>query len=363
MRYSIQKDHHKPIYIRLYELLREDIIAGVYPYGSKLPSKRTVKEELGISLISVEHALELLTDEGYIESRERSGYFVRYRKSDVPFSPSQSAHLVKKMEGAGASDDYFPFSVLAKAMRRVLSVYGEDLYVRCPNKGSAELREALARFLLRSKNISVTPDRIFIGAGAEWLYMTIAMTFGKGSVIAVEDPSYEKIGQIYASNDSKTLKLPLGRDGVLSEALWACKADLLHVTPYRSFPTGVTTSGAKRRAYIEWAQKNGAYILEDDYLSEFSVSKKPEETIFSIDGGVRVIYVNSFAQTICPTIRVGYAVLPQSLVDRYEAAAGFYTCPVPAFEQYVLAELIESGDFERHLNRVRRKRRKEEGKT
>ena len=153
--------------------------------------------------------------------------------------------------------------------------------------------------------------------------------------------------------------LPLGRDGIESSALWASNADILHISPYRSFPSGVTASASKRHEYMRWARNEDRYIIEDDFESEFSVSKKPEETLFSHSAKDNVIYMNTFSKTISSSLRVGYMVLPKHLVSVFEEKLGFYSCTVPTYIQFVLAQLISNGDFERHINRVRRKKRKE----
>ena len=136
-------------------------------------------------------------------------------------------------------------------------------------------------------------------------------------------------------------------------------ADVLHTTPYRSYPTGVTATASKRYEYLHWAKQKPRYIIEDDYESEFSVSNKPTETLFSLCDGDQVIYLNTFSKTLSPAFRIGYMVLPRHLVAVFEEKLGFYSCTVPTFMQYVLAELMDNGDFERHINRVRRKKRKE----
>ena len=133
---------------------------------------------------------------------------------------------------------------------------------------------------------------------------------------------------------------------------------MIHTTPYRSFPTGITASANNRHEYIRWSSKRGRYIIEDDFESEFSVSTKSEETLFSLSKYDNVIYMNTFSKTISPALRIAYMVLPATLVPEFESRLGFYSCTVPTFEQYVLAELINSGDFERHINRVRRMKRK-----
>ena len=134
-------------------------------------------------------------------------------------------------------------------------------------------------------------------------------------------------------------------------------ADVLHVSPFRSYPTGITASATKRAEYIKWAKEKDRIIIEDDFESEFSVLSKPEDTIFSISGDDNVIYINSFSKTIAPSIRIGYMILPERLMGLFKEKVGFYSCTVPSFEQHVLAEFIDSGEFERHINRVRRKKR------
>ena len=134
---------------------------------------------------------------------------------------------------------------------------------------------------------------------------------------------------------------------------------MLHITPFRSFPTGVTASASKRVEYLRWADEGDRYIVEDDFESEFSLLRKPEETVFARATRDNVIYLNTFTRTVSPSLRVGYMVLPKGLVERFEQRVGFYSCAVPVFEQVLLADLIASGDYERHINRVRRQKRRE----
>ena len=133
---------------------------------------------------------------------------------------------------------------------------------------------------------------------------------------------------------------------------------MLHITPFNSFPSGITASVSKRREYLRWADQRQAFIIEDNYDSELTVSRKNEDTVFSMAENGQVIYLNTFSRTVAPAIRVGYMVLPERLLGEFEKKLGFYSCTVPVFEQYVLTELLNGGDFERHINRVRRARRK-----
>lgn len=357
MKYIIYKEN-RPIYLQLYRLIRDDIVNEIYPYNSKLPSKRSLAEETGVSTITVEHAYSLLCDEGYAISRERSGYIVTFRKSDGFASsakPIKVHHSAERVEHAYPD---FPLSVLSKTMRRVLTEQGDFLLEKSPNLGCDELRDAICRYLARNRAITVQKEQIVIGSGSEYLYGLIVELLGRDRIYAIESPSYKKIEEVYKATEIQYELLPLTETGIDSEALSRTHADVLHTTPYRSYPSGVTATATKRHEYLRWSSKNGRYIIEDDFESEFSVSTKPTETLFSLSSCDNVIYLNTFSKTISPSLRIGYMVLPEHLIEVYEKKLGFYSCTVPTFMQYVLTELIDNGDFERHINRVRRKIRK-----
>ncbi len=366
MKYYVDLNKEEFAYMQLYKQMKKDIVDGVLAYGSKLPSKRLLAEETGVSVITVEHTYSILCDEGYIEARQRSGYYVIYRESefqvvghrdgaDSVITDIQIAHDEPHRE---PSKSAFPFSVLAKTMRRVLTDYSDEILVKSPNHGCPELREAISSYLKRTNGIIVRPEQIIIGSGAEYLYNLIVQLLGKDRVFALENPSYNKIRQVYEANGVTCDMLDLGRDGIKTNELEKTQATVLHITPFNSFPSGVTASVSKRQEYLRWADKKNGYIIEDNYDSELTVSKKNEDTVFSLAANNTVIYLNTFSQTIAPSMRIGYMVLPENLVEKFEKELGFYSCTVPVFEQYVLAELIHSGDFERHINRVRRARRK-----
>ena len=229
---------------------------------------------------------------------------------------------------------------------------------KSPNLGCIELREAIRKYLARNRGISVDTDQIVIGSGSEYLYSLIVELLGRSLIFAIESPSYKKIEQVYRATEIKYEPLPLTDEGIDSNALSKTSADVLHTTPYRSYPSGVTATASKRHEYVRWASERDRYIIEDDFESEFSVSAKPTETLFAISENDNVIYLNTFSKTISPSLRVGYMVIPKQLVQTYKEKLGFYSCTVPTFMQYVLAELIDNGDFERHINRVRRQIRK-----
>ena len=358
MKYIIDKEK-RPVYLQLYSLIRDDIVNGIYPHGVKLPSIRAVAEKTSVSTVTAEHAYMLLCDEGYVEARERSGFVVCFQKSDgfaAATKPTKTHHCLKREEHTYPD---FPLSVMSKTMRRVLSEHGELLLEKSPNLGCTELRDAIKRYLERNRGISVSIEQIIIGSGSEYLYGLIVELLGRSRIFAIEAPSYKKIEDVYKACEIKYELLPLTDSGIDSAALSKTSASVLHTTPYRSYPSGVTASASKRHEYICWASKDGRYIIEDDFESEFSVSTKPAETLFSLSRKDSVIYLNTFSRTISPSLRVGYMVLPKHLVSVYEEKLGFYSCTVPTFMQYVLTELIDNGDFERHINRVRRQKRKQ----
>ena len=358
MKYVIDKEK-RPVYLQLYNQIREDIVNDVLRFDSKLPSIRALAEELGISTVTVEHAYALLSDEGYVESRERSGYVVSFRKADGFASPAKTTHKYHHATETKHAYPDFPLSVLSKTMRKVLTEHGDLLLEKSPNYGCTELREAIKQYLARNRGISVDTEQIIIGSGSEYLYEHIIMMLGRSHTYGIESPSYKKIEEIYRASEVDYELLPLSHDGIDSAALSNTTASVIHTTPYRSFPTGVSATASKLHEYVRWANQKNRYIIEDDFESEFSVSTKPTDTLFALSKNDNVIYLNTFSKTISPSLRIGYMVLPKHLVKTYEEKLGFYSCTVPTFMQYVLTELIDNGDFERHINRVRRGLRKQ----
>ncbi|MBR5578029.1 MAG: PLP-dependent aminotransferase family protein [Lachnospiraceae bacterium] len=348
----------QPLYLKIYQQLRDNIVAENYPYGSKLPSKRSLAEQMGVSTITVEHAYKLLCDEGYVEARERCGFLVLFRKSDgFALSPESGNEYSIPQHHSPYPD--FPLSVLNKTIRKVLADYCDILLEKSPNCGCPQLREAISHYLARNRGIKVSGEQLIIGAGSEYLYRLIIELLGRDLIYAIEAPSYKKIEQIYEAAGITYERLPLTNTGIDSKALANTNALVLHTTPYRSYPTGVTATASKKYEYIRWSAPKNRYIIEDDFESEFSISAKPIETLFANSLHDNVIYLNTFSQTISSSIRIGYMVLPLPLVEKFHQNLGFYSCTVPTLMQYVLTELLNSGDFERHINRIRRKKRRE----
>ena len=343
-------------YMWVYEKIKGDIVSGAIKYGQKLPSKRTLSDTMNVSVITVEHACEILESEGYITAKARSGYYVEYTTEAVYRSADVSIKEKHTPPDAVPSES-FPFSVFAGAVRSVLSEYGDELMKKSPPTGTDELKTAIKDYLRRNKGIEVSEKQIIFGSGAEYLYGMVTELLGRNKIFGIEKPSYEKIESIYGAKGVKTEELSLCNDGINSYELWNSRAEVLHVTPYRSFPTGVSASASKKTEYIRWASERGGYIIEDDYESEFSLFAKPFETIFANDSEGRVIYINTFSKTVSPSVRVGYMLLSERLADEFYKKLGFYSCTVPMLEQYVIASLLSDGSFERHINKIRRLRR------
>lgn len=361
--YDLSLYPNLPKYQALYTLMREDILADVLTSGFRLPSRRTLAEHLGVSTATVDHAYQQLAAEGYIHSRERSGYFVA--KMDAPRPqklPSRAIALCSDPEPDIDNSSGFEYSVMTKLMREVIAKYDRVLLQKPPHNGCAALRNAIAVHLLHTRGMTAQPADIIIGAGAEYLYGLIVQLLGRDKLFGIETPGYDKIRAVYEANGARCEFLPLDRDGISSEALRRSQADVLHVTPFHSYPTGVTAPASRRLEYLAWAAARGVVLIEDDFDSEFAAKGLPPETLYSMDGGQNVIYLNTFSKSLSPSMRIGYMILPERLHALYEERLGFYSCTVPAFDQYLLAEYISRGFFERHLNRLRKRLREKKGK-
>lgn len=350
MAYHIEKRRGESAYLQLYRQLRQEIVSGLLPPGTRLPSRREMAAESGLSTVTVEHAYALLEDEGYARTRPRSGCYVCFGGAPGQVQP-RAALEEMSADLSGAED--FPFSVWAKTMRAVLADYDRRILVKSPNPGVGELRLALAEYLGRSRGVSVRPERIIVGSGAEYLYGQLAQLLGRKRLFALEDPCYALIRRVYALEGLRWEALRLGDEGILSGELERSRASVLHVTPYHSYPSGVTASAGKRHEYAAWAEARDGLIVEDDYDSALAAPGRQIETVLSI-APERVLYLGSFSKLLAPAMRTGFLVLPERLLGEYEEKLGFLSCTVPVFDQLVLAKFIRDGHMERYINRRRR---------
>ena len=342
-------------YMQIYQELRSRIISGAFVYDAKLPSKRVLAKECLVSVITVEHAYQLLCDEGYCEMKPRSGCYVKYCPDNFfPVSDSQR-NSIMPANSAVLYNDNISFSTVSSMLRKVILDYGERILMRSPMGGCTELRDAICRYLARCRNINVSSEQIIIGSGAEYLYVLCIQMLGRDNMIALESPSYEKIRAVYTANGAVCDMLEMDSEGIRTDELERTQAKTLHVTPFNSFPSLITASAERRRVYLEWSSQRNAVIIEHDYDSEFALNGKAPQTLFAQTADENVIYINTFSKTIDPSLRAGYMVLPRKYLALYNKRVGFYSCTVPMLEQFFLAEWLDSGEFERTISRIRNK--------
>lgn len=362
--YALQKSPGQSLYAALYAHIREDIVSGKLPEGHRLPSKRALAANLGISIATVESAYEQLIAEGYAEAKERSGvYICPIGARPSPLTPvpvpeeeeEEKAPTLLDFSGGGGEDSSFPSSVWVKTMRAVMGEKGKELFRPVDFRGAFELRQAIAGHLYQTRGLQVSAGQIVVGAGNEQLYSLLIQLLGRSLRYAVEDPGYGKITGIYRANDVSLCHIPLDRQGLSVSLLEESGADVVHISPAHHYPTGIVMPIRRRNALLDWAcARENRYIIEDDYDSELRHVGKPVPPLFSLDLRERVLYLSTFSQTIAPSLRIAYVCLPPHLMSLLREKLGFYSCAVPTFEQYTLAKYISSGAYETHLNRLRK---------
>jgi len=354
--YELKKSPGVPLYEALYRCIRGDILSGILPPGEKLPSKRALAQHLEVSKITVETAYSQLLAEGYICSREKVGYFVEAverpaRQTAPAASEPQQLPAVPLLDLTGSGTEQFPFSVWTRLQREVMLDYGEQLLQPLPHQGIPELRRAIADHLAAFRGMETDPENILIGAGTDFLYNLLIQLLGRDKTYAVEEPGYGKIRKIYAAGGVGCIGASMDSQGVRPDSLKT--ADVLHFSPSHHFPTGLVTPVGRRLELLTWAREKNAWIIEDDYDSEFRFAAHPMPAMQSLDRD-RVIYMNSFSKTLAPSIRISYLVLPEKLMAEFKQKLGFYSCTVASFEQYTLARFLSRGHFEKHINRMRK---------
>lgn len=361
--YTLDKQAGLSLYEQLYRRVKADILSGRLAAGEKLPSKRALAAHLEVSVITVKNAYEQLMAEGYLTGVEKKGYFVSAvlpSPAAVPASPEQPppprepVWFLDLATNSIAAED-FPFTVWARLMRQTILEQGTGLLRSTPPQGAWALRQAIAAHLRQFRAMEVTAEQIIVGAGTEVLYNLLVQLLGRDRLYGVEDPGYGKIAHIYRAAGAEVTALPLDEAGVSAEALRRSDADVVHISPSHHYPTGLVMPIARRQELLRWAQEVPArVILEDDYDSEFRFVGRPIPTLFSIDGGEQVVYLNTFSKTIAPSIRISFMVLPRRLLADFRQKLGFYACTVSAFEQYTLAQFLAGGWYEKHLSRMRK---------
>lgn len=341
------------LYMQIYEYFKNEIINGTYKANTKLPSKRNLAKEYKISLNTVDNAYSKLLEEGFIYSKERQGFFV----SDVGelyVLDSKPIHITKEEENieydfsySGVSEE-FPYKIFKKISSNIFD--NKDILEKVDYQGYFPLRTQISEYLDKSRGFKADPSQIIISSGSEYLFQIIfKLISGK---FGIEDPGYNMLSNIMDTNDIKYEFISVDENGMDLEKLKKSKSDFCVITPAHQFPTGVIMNMQRRVELLN--MKKIEYVIEDDYDSEFKYSKRPVPALKSIDVNDKVIYIGSFSKSISPSFRVSFMVLPFDLVEKYNKIFKFFICPVSIMVQKMLTAFIETGEFEKHLNRMRK---------
>ncbi len=364
--YSLKSQLKIPLYEQLYRAIKNDIITGLLPRDSKLPSKRSLASHLGISVVTVESSYQQLKAEGFIYSKAKRGFFVSYIRPHVTEN-KQSIRLISSekvrsdtsmsllnLSNNKTNPETFPFSIWSKLLRQVLNEFQEEIVHPSPSQGILPLREAIAKHLNQHRGMSVDPEQIIIGAGTEFLYILLIQLLGLDKTIALEEPSYPKMVKIYQQFAINQVHIPMENDGINTALLRETQADIVHISPSHQFPAGKILSISKRYDLLSWASLSDKhYIIEDDYDSEFCFFGLPIPSLQEIDSSEKVIYINTFNKSLASTLRISYMILPPHLLNIFQKKLSFYANTVSNLEQYTLASFMNQGYFDKHLNRMR----------
>ena len=389
----IRPDGQGPLYAQVYRALRGQILSGQLSAGAKLPPTRVLAAELGTSRNVVVLAFEQLISEGYAESLVGSGTYVAAALPDLALPVSgrgpsgarrdesktvlqvaprlssfaQTALRIVRTDGPPRANveraPRFDFRygrvapdsrgldlwqrVLAREARKLNWDYGAAI-------GDRGLREAVSQYLQRSRAVVCSVDQVMIVTGSQQgLDLTARVMLRPGDATLIEEPQYRGARQVFLAAGSRLIPAPVDAEGLNLQPIRDTHARLVYVTPSHQFPTGAVMSLSRRLALLEWAKAHDAYVVEDDYDSEFRYQGRPIEAVQGLDTNHRTIYVGTFSKVLSPALRVGYMVLPPQLVEAFRAAKWLSDRHTPLLEQVALARFIEEGYFEQHLRRMR----------
>ncbi len=353
-----------PLYLQVYEFYKEKIVQGEFKSGEKLPSKRQLSETLGISINTVSKAYYLLEEEGFINPKERSGYFVEQLNNSfskkVPtkvYENSTTETFKAKYDFSSSSIDteLFPYYTFSKLYKEVIESENENILINSETNGKLEFRKSISKYLRETRGLDTNPENIVISSGMEYLFEIIFYIFSNDKTFGIENPGYDILPSMIESRGFDFKSINISKEGIDISSLLKSNIDLLCVTPSHQFPTGNIMSINNRLEVLNWANsKTSRYIIEDDYDSEFKYVGKPIDPLKKLDTKDKVIYLGSFSKSLAPSLRISYMILPSSLIKILKEDAPFFICSVPVIEQIVMAKFIGNGHFERHLNKMRR---------
>jgi GntR family transcriptional regulator / MocR family aminotransferase len=384
-----------PLYQQLYTHLQAAILSGQLKGGLKLPSTRALADELGISRNTVLNAYEQLIAEGYLESVEATGTFVVHVVPDhLLTTPGHTLPTALRPGGAEAHQptlseranlqltspqirpllpplndgrqrpflfgipalDAFPYQVWSRLLARQARHLSSSALTYQDPAGYRPLREAIAAHVTVSRRVRCTTEQIVIVSGSQGALNLVGdVLLNAGDPVWMEDPGYSGARGAFLGAGAQLIPVPLDREGLVVNVgiARAPQARLVYTTPSHQFPLGVTMSLARRLALLDWARGANAYILEDDYDSEYRFAGRPLAALQGQDDAERVIYIGTFSKVLFPALRIGYLILPPSLVEPFLTVRGLIDFHTPVLEQAVLAEFMLQGHYRRHLRRMR----------
>ncbi len=369
---------------RIYETIRSQIVDGALQAGAKLPSTRALAHEQGVSRTTVMAVYEQLVAEGYIEnapgalSRVTSAITTASKTSPsapirLPAKPRLSAYgnrisqfesapslielasrsMISFLYGALSSTD-FPTLAWRKAYDAALLQRQTWLYYATP-QGELDLRTELQGYLRRARGLICSPEQILVVNGSQQaIDLCARVLLDPGDDVVIEEPCYLMAHRVFQAAGARVSGLPVDEHGLITQNLPKRPTRLAYLTPSHQFPLGGVMPIARRQNLLAWAQRSGAWVIEDDYDGEFRYGLRPVDALQSIDNAGSVIYVGTFSKALSPQLRIGYLVLPACLVSAFTQAKNLTDRHTPRLEQIALASLIRSGAYERHVRRSRR---------
>lgn len=356
-----------PLYEQIYLAIKRDIEDGKISFGEKLPSTRLLAVNLNVSRFTVDIAYEQLVSEGYLQAKVGSGFYVcdlsnllsgsvRAEKGTEPERRQAEQTKDVRIDFSPFAVDaaHFPYNSWKKRNREVMDEPRDLLRAR-EAAGDSGLREAIATYLYRARGVHCTPEQILVGAGNEYLLLLLVQMLGNGCSVVMEDPTYTQAYEVFRHAGCKVRIGTMDQEGLFCGAGDAYPTEVVYVMPSHQFPTGEVMPLGRRQELLDWAaEAEGRYIIEDDHDSEFRYVGKPIPSLQSRDQKDCVIYFGTFSKSISPALRMSYMVLPRHLSERFHSQFGFYSSTVPTAQQLTVRRFMETGDFERHLNRMRR---------
>ncbi len=376
---NLDESKDTPLFRQAYQQLREMILHGKLAPGARLPASRQLAHRSQVARVTIMQAYEQLQAEGFVTSRRGAGTFVAKEIGDLQPGPSKAGFqppLTKWGErvmahqpttarnkirpeidfGFGRSFAHiFPYDTWRRLLARYLSTDDIMLSRYGSVAGFDPLREAVAAYLDRQRGVRCSPNQVVIVSGAQQALDILArLLLAKGDEVLVETPGYSDAFTLFKVNGAKLVPLAVDDEGFPAEKIpELCCARLVFVTPSHQFPRGGALSLTRRLLLLEWAHNENAYIIEDDYDSELRYDGRPLAALQGLDEGNHVIYLGTFSKVLFPALRLGYVVLPPSLIKPFFGAKGLVDRGAPTLTQAAVADFISEGHFERHLRRLR----------